>query len=86
MAGMPQPSFLSLLNMLGVEAAVSLGMVQMPDHEAPQIDLEAARHMIDLLGVIQEKTRGNLTGEEQAVLEDLLANLRMQFVSLSRNK
>lgn len=80
---MPPASFLAIVNMLGIEAAMSLGMVQVPGQEEPQIDLEAARHIIDLLGVLQTKTRGNLTPEEDNLLENLLADLRMQFVSLS---
>jgi hypothetical protein len=78
------PAFLAIVNMLAVEAGLHLGMVHMPgQEEAPPIDLEAARQLIDLLGVLQEKTRGNLNAEEENVIEGLLADLRMQFVSLS---
>ena len=82
----PQATFLSIVNMLGIEAAMNLGMVQVPGHEETQIDLEAAKHMIDLLGVLQAKTRGNLTPEEDHLMENLLADLRMQFVSLSTTR
>jgi hypothetical protein len=80
---MPPATFLAIVNMLGIEAAMQLGMVKVPGQEEVHVDLEAARHMIDLLGALQEKTRGNLTPEEDHVMEGLLADLRMQFVSLS---
>jgi hypothetical protein len=80
---MPPATFLAIVNMLGIEAAMHLGMVQVPGHEETQIDLEAARHIIDLLAVLQKKTDGNLTAEEEHLMESLLADLRMQFVSLS---
>jgi hypothetical protein len=80
----PQASFLSLLNMLGVEAAMHLGLMEMQDGQRTPIDLEAARHMIDMIGILKEKTSGNLSIEEDTLLENVLADLRMQFVALSR--
>ena len=82
---MPEASFLGLVNMLAVEAAMSLGMIRTPEG-APPVDLEAGRHLIDLLGVLEQKTRGNLTPEEAGMLENVLADLRMQFVALSRRR
>jgi hypothetical protein len=81
---LPEASFLSLANMLAVEAAMHLGLIQTPGEEPPPPDLEAARHLIDMLGILQAKTRGNLTSEEDNLLENLLADLRMQFVALTR--
>ncbi|HVF91145.1 MAG TPA: DUF1844 domain-containing protein [Blastocatellia bacterium] len=82
----PDASFLSLLNMLGVQAAMHLGLIQGPEGGTEAIDLEAARHMIDMLGIVEAKTSGNLTREEEALLENILADLRMQFVALSRRR
>jgi hypothetical protein len=81
---LPQASFLSLLNMLGVEAAMHLGLMEMQDGQRTPVDLEAARHMIDMLGMLKEKTQSNLTADEEALMENVLADLRMQFVALSR--
>lgn len=81
---LPKPSFFSLANMLAVEAAVHLGLIQTPGEEAPPLDLEAARHLIDMLGMLETKTRGNLTEEEANLLENILADLRMQFVAISK--
>ena len=83
---LPEASFLSLANMLAVEAAMHMGLIQSPGEEAPPPDLEAARHLIDMLGMLQTKTRGNLTGEEDNLLENILADLRMQFVAISKRR
>jgi hypothetical protein len=72
--------------MLGVEAAMHLGLIQSATGEKPPVDLEAARHMIDLLGVLYEKTRGNLSVEEDSLLDNMLADLRMQFVASARGR
>ena len=85
-ARLPEASFLSLANMLAVEAAMHLGLIQTPGEEAPPVDLEAARHLIDMLGMLQTKTRGNLTREEEDLLEKILADLRMQFVAISKRR
>jgi len=83
-AGVPEASFLNLLNMLAVEAAMHLGMIHPQGQEPLPVDLESARHLIDLLGMLQTKTRGNLTAEEGGLLENILADLRMQFVAVSK--
>jgi hypothetical protein len=81
---LPEASFLALIDMFAAEAAMNLGMAQAPDGSRTPVDLEAARHWIDLLGMLDAKTRGNLTDEEAGVLENVLAYLRMQFVGASR--
>ena len=85
-AGVPEGSFLNLLNMLAVEAAMHLGMIQPQGQEPLPVDLESARHLIDMLGMLQAKTRGNLTAEEDSLLENILADLRMQFVGVSKGR
>jgi hypothetical protein len=83
---LPEASFLALADMLAGEAAMCLGLAQAPDGSKLPFDPETARHMIDMLGMLERKTRGNLTAEEESVLENVLAYLRMQFVALSRNQ
>lgn len=83
---LPEASFLSLANMLAVEAAMHLGLIHDQGEEPPPPDLESARHLIDMLGILQAKTRGNLAGEEDNLLESMLADLRMQFVAISRGR
>jgi hypothetical protein len=82
---LPEASFLGLVNMLAVEAAMHLGLIRTPEG-VPPVDLESARHLLDMLGLLQQKTRGNLTSEEEDLLDNVLADLRMQFVALSRRK
>ena len=83
---MPEASFLGLVNMLGVEAAMHMGLIQSPGEETQPPDFESARHLIDILGILQTKTRGNLTTEEDNLFEGMLADLRMQFVAVSRRR
>src|ERR1041384_53492 len=85
-ARMPEASFLGLVNMLGVETAMHLGLIQTPGEEPLPVDTDSARHLIDLLGILQTKTRGNLTAEEDRLFESMLADLRMQFVAVSRRR
>lgn len=85
-AGGPRsgPGFLDLVCMLAEQAAYLLGDAQLPDGQSTR-DLPRARLQIDLLAVLQEKTRGNLSAEENAVLENFLAQLRLRYVEKSRD-
>jgi hypothetical protein len=83
---LPEASFLALIDMFAAEAAMNLGMAQTPDGGRTPVDLEAARHWIDMLGMLDQKTQGHLTDEEASVLENVLAYLRMQFVAASRKR
>ncbi len=83
-AGRPAPGFMDLVAMLAEPIAFLLGDAQLPDGQSAQ-DLPRARLQIDLLAVLQDKTRGNVTAEESAVVERLLAQLRMRYVEKSRN-
>ena len=66
--------------MLYSDVLVNLGHVPDPVTGEPHQDLDQARFAIDLLGMLQEKTEGNRTAEESAVLEEVLSTLRMAFV------
>ena len=76
-------SFASFLMSIASNAAASLGMMEHPVTRKREVDLELGKHWIDVLGMLENKTRGNLVPQEQQILEGLLADLRMQFVSLS---
>lgn len=76
---LPPASFPVLVSMLATQATLALGGES--DHAlgaGPQLDY--AKHFIDLLAVVEEKTKGNLSQEEDAMLEDVLHQLRMLFV------
>jgi len=76
-------SFLNFLMSIASNAASALGMMEHPVTHERGVDLELGKHWIDVLGMLQKKTKGNLTPQEMQMLESLLADLRMQFVSLS---
>jgi len=78
--------FESLVMSLSTSAMYQLGLVEDPGRGALPADLEAARHTIDMLRVIQEKTRGNLTPKEEQLLEQLLYELRLAYVGVSTGK
>ena len=75
---LPPASFEMLILSLGMQAQMELGMGA-PNPEHPP-NLEIARHTIDLLAVLQEKTKGNLSLEEQRLLENTLTELRFRYV------
>ena len=76
-------SFLSLIMSLASNAAASLGMMPHPVTSETGVDLKTAKHWIDVLGMLENKTRGNLDPQEAQTLESLLADLRMQYVSFT---
>jgi hypothetical protein len=78
-------SFMNFLMLLAQNAASTLGMVEHPGTHQRDVDIEAGKHWIDVLGMLQKKTEGNLTPQEKRMLEGLLADLRMQYVSLANS-
>lgn len=77
---LPPASFEFLTESLRLQAEMQLGLMRLGSEEGPPADLELARHSIDMLGMLQEKTRGNLTLEEQRLLENSLTMLRFRYV------
>ncbi|HVQ37929.1 MAG TPA: DUF1844 domain-containing protein [Pyrinomonadaceae bacterium] len=76
-------SFASFMMSIASNAASSLGMMEHPVTHKREVDIELGKHWIDVLGMLEQKTRGNLLPQEQQILESLLADLRMQYVSLT---
>jgi hypothetical protein len=77
--------FIEFVMMHAQNAALFLGQIPNPQTGEGEVNLELAKMFIDQLGMIQEKTRGNLTSEEAAVLRNTLANLQMAFVEVSQS-
>ena len=75
--------FINFIMSIASNAASSLGMMEHPVTHKREVDLELAKHWIDVLGMLEKKTKGNLLSQEEKILEGLLADLRMQFVSLT---
>lgn len=75
-------SFISFIMSIASNAASALGMMEHPVTHQREVDVDLGKHWIDVLGMLQKKTTGNLTPQEKRMLEGLLADLRMQYVSL----
>ncbi|HEY6803443.1 MAG TPA: DUF1844 domain-containing protein [Pyrinomonadaceae bacterium] len=78
-------SFVNFLMSIASNAASSLGMMEHPVTHQRDVDLELGKHWIDVLAMLQQKTKGNLSKQEQQMLEGLLSDLRMQYVSLANS-
>jgi hypothetical protein len=82
----PPLTFAAFVFSLMHTAAVHLGDAADPQTgQMAQPNLEAAQHMIDILGILEEKTRGNLSPEERQLLEQGLYELRMRFVEVKKD-
>jgi hypothetical protein len=81
---LPPADFATLVNMLTTNAMVFLGQIPAPGSQQYMRNLPQAQHMIDLLMVLREKTRGNLSPEEDQMMQELLPQLQMAYVSVSR--
>lgn len=79
---MPEASFPTLVNSLVTQILLYIGDLT-PRGVEPQINLDMAKFNIDLLGVLEEKTRGNLSPEEQKLLDNALYETRMRFISVA---
>ena len=78
------PAFENLVRMLGSNAAMVLGAYADPRTGQPMIDPDAARELIDMLDALREKTLGNLSPEEDALLLDLLGKLKMTYLEVNQ--
>ena len=78
---LPPASFATLVQTLATQAAIFMSEQPHPETGEPVQHLELAKHNIDLLRVLEEKTKGNLTGEESHLLEGVLYDLLMAYVS-----
>ncbi len=79
---LPPPSLSLLASSLGMQAMVAMGLVVGPDGQKLEVDLDEAKHAIDMLDVLWQKTEGNRTAEETAMLDNLLHELRLSYVQV----
>jgi hypothetical protein len=83
----PQVSFVAFIYSLASNAAVYFGDLPDPmSNERRAVDLDAAQQLIDILAMLEEKTRGNLTAEERQLLDQLLFELRMRFLEAKKSQ
>jgi len=80
---LPPPTFEFLVFSLKTQAEMQLGLFALDEEKPEQPNLPAARHAIDMLAMIQERTRGNLSMEEQRLIENSLTELRFRFIQIS---
>jgi len=81
----PEADFPSFLLSLATSALFHMGLIADPESgERSEANLPLARHSIDTLALLQEKTQGNLTAEEEELLTNLLTELRMRFVEATK--
>lgn len=82
---LPPVDFSTFVLSLGSSALMHLGEVEHPQSGGLHKDLPMAKHTIDLLSMLQAKTKGNLTPQEEKLLESLLYDLRLRYVEAARN-
>jgi hypothetical protein len=83
---LPRLDFATFVLSLSHSALVHLGDAPDPSGHVSPPNLELARQTVDLLALLEEKTRGNLTGQEEHVLSQALYDLRMRYVEVSKGK
>jgi uncharacterized protein DUF1844 len=83
-AALPSIDFSTFVVSLSHSALTHLGDAPQPDGSIEK-DLTLARQTIDILGLLQEKTAGNLKGDEERLLTQVLYDLRMRFIEVSRS-
>ena len=80
---LPPASFTFIVLSLRAQAEMQLGLMAFGQEEDAKPDLQLARHTIDLMAILRDKTRSNLSLEEQRLLENSLTELRFRFVQVS---
>lgn len=83
-APLPEIDFGTFVMSLATSALVHLGEVAHPDGKTDERNLPLAKQTIDILGMLREKTRGNLGREEAQLLDNLLYDLRMKYVGAKK--
>src|SRR5580692_2120835 len=83
-AAFPPVDFHTFVLSLGSSALLHLGEIENPNDGVSQKDLPLAKHTIDILVMLAEKTKGNLSPAEEKLMESLLYDLRLRYVELSK--
>ena len=83
---LPAVDFHTFILSLGSSALLHLGELEHPDAGGPRKDLPLAKHTIDILEMLDQKTKGNLTPAEEKLMTSLLYDLRLRYVEASKTK
>ena len=79
-----EPNFGLFVYNMGMQALVFLGEIENPVTKRKEKNIPQAKYLIDTIELLKEKTKGNLTREEEQLMEELLYNLRLKFVALNK--
>jgi hypothetical protein len=82
---LPEASFRGLLGILASQALMGLGVQKDPSGKGVLVDLEGSKFTIDLMSMLQDKTKGNLTQEEEAEIKQLIGELQNRFVQIAQS-
>ena len=82
---LPPASFTTLVSQFATQAILCLGGMEDPRTKRRYVDLDLAKHHIDMLAVLEEKTKGNLSDEEAKLLDQVLYETRMQYVQIAQH-
>ncbi|HZL89253.1 MAG TPA: DUF1844 domain-containing protein [Pirellulaceae bacterium] len=80
----PSASLATLVTTLATQALHSMGVIEIPGAPQSEVNFDVAKHLIDTVAVLEEKTKGNVTPEEAKLLEDALHQLRLAFVQVQK--
>jgi hypothetical protein len=83
---LPVLDFATFILSLSHSALMHLGLAPDPETKDVATDLSLAKQTIDVIGMLEEKTKGNLTGEEERMLHQILYDLRMRYVEKTKEK
>ena len=83
---LPPPSFSFLVATLAAQASTMLGQAPNPATGKTEVQLDLAKHFIDTLAVLEEKTKNNLTPDESAILTGSLHQLRLAYIEAQKPK
>ncbi|MDD3087599.1 MAG: DUF1844 domain-containing protein [Candidatus Omnitrophica bacterium] len=82
----PNPDFNFFVTTLSLQASIALGQIANPATNKTEEDLVQAKFLIDTLGMLQDKTKGNLNDDESKLLENLLYDLRSIYLSKEKGE
>ena len=81
---LPPASLSTLVTMLATQALMAMQGMEDPQTGQRMVDLDLAKHHIDTIAILEEKTKGNVTDEEKALLDQVVYQVRMQYVQIAQ--
>jgi len=81
---LPPADFMTLVSTFTTPAMIGLGLIPNPATEKSEVNLDLAKHSVDLLGVLEDKTSGNLSAEEETFLQTALHQFRLAYIERTK--